>query len=112
MHFPHYQVMKKKNKDVFGECYVRDDQGQISLKDVAKKKACRVHYNHLLNVEFPWSLEDLCLSYRRPSNFITLNTVAEAVCKMKQCKGPCSSGIVAEMIKALGKLASLTCLAS
>ena len=51
--------MKKDSRDVVGECCVKDDQGHISLTREAKKRAWREHYNRQLNVEFPWSREDL-----------------------------------------------------
>ncbi|XP_048585335.1 uncharacterized protein LOC125568053 [Nematostella vectensis] len=91
--------MEKKCKDVVGECCVKDDQEHISLTDDAKKNAWREHYNHLLNVEFSWSHEDLPPAYQveGPPILVTSEMVARAVCKMKQGKaaGPC--GVVAEM---------------
>ncbi|XP_048587465.1 uncharacterized protein LOC125570198 [Nematostella vectensis] len=94
--------MKKECKDVVGECCVKDDQGHISLTDDAKKNAWREYYNHLLNVEFSWSHEDLPPAYpvEGPPILVTSEMVAMAVCKMKQGKaaGPC--GVVAEMVKA------------
>lgn len=87
-----------------GECCVRNNQGQISLTDDAKKKAWKEHYNRLLNVEFPWYREDLTPAYpvEGPPILVTSDNhmVAKAVCKMKQCEAPGPSGIVAEMVKA------------
>ena len=37
----------------------KNDAGQLSLDEEAKKGAWREHYERLLNVEFPWNPEDL-----------------------------------------------------
>ncbi|XP_060771234.1 uncharacterized protein slc22a21 isoform X2 [Neoarius graeffei] len=94
--------IKRESRDVVGECCVRDDQGHISLTDDAKKKAWKEHYSHLLNVEFPWSREDLTPAYpvEGPPILVTSEMVANALCKMKLGKAPGPSGIVAEMVKA------------
>ena len=42
-----------------GEKPVKNDAGQLSLDEEAKKEAWREHYERLLNVEFPWNPEDL-----------------------------------------------------
>ena len=46
--------MRRKNQDVIGEKWVRNNQGVMSLDDEAKKVAWRQHYQRLLNVEFSW----------------------------------------------------------
>ena len=46
-----------------GEKPVKNDAGQLSLDEEAKKEAWREHYERLLNVEFPWNPEDQ--SYQR-----------------------------------------------
>ena len=62
--------MKDASKDIVGKCCARDNQGHIALTDDAKKKACRDHCNHLLNVEFPWYFKTFhMLCCERPSNF-------------------------------------------
>ena len=47
------------SQDVMGEKPVKNDAGQLSLDEEAKKEAWREHYERLLNVEFPWNPEDL-----------------------------------------------------
>ena len=51
--------MRRDNQDVKGEKPVKNDAGQLSLAEEAKKEAWRKHYEHLLNAEFPWNPEDL-----------------------------------------------------
>ena len=51
--------MRHDNQDVMGEKPVKNDAGQLSLDEEAKKEAWREHYERLLNVEFPWNPEDL-----------------------------------------------------
>ena len=51
--------MRRDNQDVMGEKPVKNDAGQLSLDEEAKKEAWREHYERLLNVEFPWNPEDL-----------------------------------------------------
>ena len=45
--------MRRDNQDVMGEKPVKNDAGQLSLDEEAKKEAWREHYERLLNVEFP-----------------------------------------------------------
>ena len=53
-----YRVAKQlshKNQDVVGEKCVFDDNGSMAFNEDAKKIAWQQHYNHLRNIEFPWS---------------------------------------------------------
>ena len=51
--------MRHDNQDVMGEKPVKNDEGLLSLDEDRKKEAWKEHYEHLLNVEFPWNAEDL-----------------------------------------------------
>ena len=51
--------MRKENKDIAGEKCIRDDSGKLAYSDDEKIKAWKQHYERLLNVEFPWSEDDL-----------------------------------------------------
>ena len=51
--------MRKKNKDIVSEKCIQDDSGKLAYSDEEKKKGWKQHYERLLNVEFPWSKEDL-----------------------------------------------------
>ena len=97
--------MRRDNQDVIGEKPVKNDAGQLSLDEEAKKEAWREHYERLLNVEFPWNPEDL--SEESPvegqSEPITLEMITKAISKMASGKAAGPSGIVAEMLKPTGE---------
>ena len=88
-----------------GEKPVKNDAGQLSLDEEAKKDAWREHYERLLNVEFPWNPEDLSEESpdEDPSEPITLEMITKAISKMASGKAAGPSGIVAEMLKPVGE---------
>ena len=97
--------MRRDNQDVMGEKPVKNDTGQLSLDEEAKKEAWREHYERLLNVEFPWNPEDLSEEspVEGPSEPITLGMITKAISKMASGKAAGPSGIVAEMLKPVGE---------
>ena len=97
--------MRCDNQDVMGEKPVKNDAGQLSLDEEAKKEAWREHYERLLNVEFPWNPEDLSEEspVEGPSEPITLEMITKAISKMASGKAAGPSGIVAEMLKPVGE---------
>ena len=97
--------MRRDNQDVMGEKPVKNDAGQLSLDEEAKKEAWREHYERLLNVEFPWNPEDLSEEspVEGPSEPITLEMITKAISKMASGKAAGPSGIVAEMLKPAGE---------
>ena len=97
--------MRPGNQDVMGEKPVKNDAGQLSLDEEAKKEAWREHYERLLNVEFPWNPEDLSEEspVEGPSEPITLEMITKAISKMASGKAAGPSGIVAEMLKPVGE---------
>ena len=88
-----------------GEKLVKNDAGQLSLDEEAKKEALREHYERLLNVEFPWNPEDLSeeSQVEGQSEPITLEMITKAISKMASGKAAGPSGIVAEMLKPIGE---------
>ena len=54
--------MRKENNDIVGEKCIQDDSGKLAYSNEKKKKAWKQHYQRLLNVEFPWSEEDLSVA--------------------------------------------------
>ena len=97
--------MRRDNQDVMGEKPVKNDAGQLSLDEESKKEAWKEHYEHLLNVEFPWNPEDLSEEspVEGPSEPITLEMITKAITKMASGKATGPSGIAAEMLKPVGK---------
>ena len=51
--------LRKDNQDVVGDKCVKDDSGNLSFDNEAKKVAWKQHYERLLNEEFSWNSEDL-----------------------------------------------------
>ena len=93
--------MRRDSQDVMGEKPVKNDAGQLSLDEEAKKEAWREHYERLLNVEFPWNPEESPVE--GPSEPITLEMITKAISKMASGKAAGPSGIVAEMLKPVGE---------
>ena len=88
-----------------GDKSVKNNAGQLSLDEDAKRAAWKEHYEHLLNVEFPWNPENL--SEESPvegaSERITLEMITKATSKMASGKAAGPSGIVVEMLKPVGE---------
>ena len=97
----------KTTKDLKHPLYMtfKNDAGQFSLDEEAKKEAWREHYERLLNVEFPWNPEDLSEEspVEGPSEPITLEMITKAISKMASGKAAGPSIIVAEMLKPVGE---------
>ena len=98
--------LRKDNQDVVVDKCVKDDSGNLSFHNEAKKVAWKQHYERLLNEEFSWKPEDLTADpVVGPPIHIDVEMVVKAITKMKtgqKAAGP--SGIVAEMLKASGDI--------
>ena len=95
--------LRKDNQDVVGDKCVKDDSGNLSFDNEAKKVAWKQHYERLLNEEFSWNPEDLTADpVVGPPIHIDVEMVVKAITKMKTGKAAGPSGIVAEMLKASG----------
>ena len=95
--------LRKDNQDVVGDKCVKDDLGNLSFDNEAKKIAWKQHYERLLNEEFSWNPEDLTADpVVGPPIHIDVEMVVKAITKMKTGKAAGPSGIVAEMLKASG----------
>ena len=95
--------LRKDNQDVVGDKCVKDDSGNLSFDNEAKKVAWKQHYERLLNEEFSWNSEDLTADpVVGPPIHIDVEMVVKAITKMKTGKAAGPSGIVAEMLKASG----------
>ena len=92
--------LRRENTDVFGDKPVKNDAGEMSVREDSKQKAWLEHYQRLLNVEFDWDPDHL--SYQRPVEGppipITTDKVKKAISQMKVGKAPGPSGTVVEMI--------------
>ena len=95
--------LRKDNQDVVGDKCVKDDSGNLSFDNEAKKVAWKQHYERLLNEEFSWNPEDLTADpVVGPPIHIDVEMVVKAITKMKTGKAAGTSGIVAEMLKESG----------
>ena len=94
--------MRKENKDIVGEKCIRDDSGKLAYSDDEKIKAWKQHYERLLNIELPWSEDDLSVAdpvLGRPP-LVTREMAEKSISKMKLGKVPGPSGVVTEVLKA------------
>ena len=93
--------MRSDDQDVVGDKCVKDNSGNLSIDNEAKKVAWKQHYERLLNEEFSCNSEDLTADpVAGPPVLTTIKMVAKAIIKMKNGKAAGSSGIDAEMLKA------------
>ena len=99
---------RKENKDIVGEKCMRDDSGKLAYSDDEKVKAWKQHYERPLNVEFPWSEDDLSVvdPVLGPPPLVTREMVEKSITKMKLGKAPGPSGVVTEMLKASSDVCS------
>ena len=100
--------MRKENKDIIGEKCIRDNSGKLAYSDDEKIKAWKQHYERLLNVEFPWSEDDLSVAdpVLGPPALVTQEMVEKSISKMKIGKAPSPSGVLTEMLKASSDVCS------
>ena len=96
--------MRKENVDVVGHKPVKNDAGEMSMREEAKQNVWAEHFEKHLNVEFDWDPDHLSNEppLDRPPILITIEMVKKAISKMKSGKPAGPSGIVVERIKAAG----------
>ena len=94
--------MRKENKDIVGKKIIWYDSGKLAYSDEEKKKAWKEHYERLLNVELPWSEEDLSVAdpVLGPPTLVTREMAEKSINKIKKGKALGPSGVVTEMFKA------------
>ena len=78
--------LRKDNQDVVGDKCVKDDSGNLSFDNEAKKVAWKQHYERLLNEEFSWN------PVVGPPIHIDVEMVVKAITKMKTGKSCWSLG--------------------
>ena len=80
--------MRRENKDIVGDGCIGDDDGNLCISPVDKKKAWTEHCQRLLNTEFPWAKKNLpnAEAVAGSAPLITLRMVSEAMEKMKPGK--------------------------
>ena len=100
--------MRKEKKDIVGEKWIRDGSGKLAYSYDEKIKAWKQHYERPLNVEFPWSEDDLPVAdpVLGPPPLVTREMAEKSISKMKLGKAPGPSGVVTEMLKASSDVCS------
>ena len=98
------QTSLEENADVVGDKPVKNDAGEMSMSEDSKRKAWLQHYQRLLNAEFDWDPNHLSdeSPEEGPPIPITIDMVKKVISQMKAGKAPGPSGIVVEMIRAVG----------
>ena len=94
----------RENADVVSYKPVKNDAGEMSLSEDSKQKAWLEHYQRLLNTEFDWNPDHLSDEppVEGPPIPITTDMVKKTISKIKAGKAAGPSGIVVEMIEAVG----------
>ena len=79
--------VRSDNQDVVADKCLKDDSGNISIGNKAKKVAWKQHYERLLNEEFSRNSEDLTAELVVGSPIlITIEMVAKAISRSKMAK--------------------------
>ena len=96
--------LKQDYVNVVGEKCVRNDERKLTLTVDDKLKACKWHYQKLLNAEFPWNASNLNdePTVEGPAIKIVIEMVSKSINKMKAGKAAGPSGIIIEIIKVAG----------
>ena len=91
---------RRENADIVGDKPVKNDAGEMSMREDSKQKAWLEHDQRLHNIEFDCDPDHL--SYQPPVEGppipIITDMVKKAISQMKAGKAPRPSGIVVEMI--------------
>ena len=100
--------MRKENVDIVGNKPVRNEAGEMSLRRQSRMRGMNIMKG--FNIEFDWDPDHLSnqLPLEGPPIPITIDTVKEAISKMKSGKAAGPSGIVVEFIKAAGDTGAAT----
>ena len=96
--------MKAENDDVVGDKCVKNGKGELALTDAEKHLVWKEHYERFLDEEFPRNRENLILedAVIGPQPQIDKESVKSVLTKMKKGKASGTSGVVTEMLLALG----------
>ena len=81
---------RRENADVVGDKPVKNDAGEMSVREDSKQKAWLEHYQKLLNVEFDWDPDNLSDKppLEGPLILITIDMIKKAISQMKEGKSP------------------------
>ena len=107
-----YRLANQFRKEIVGDKPVKNNAGEMSMNDDSKRKAWLEHYQSLLNAEFDWNPNHLSdeSQVEGPPIPITIDMVKKAISQMKAGKASGPSGIMVEMIRAVGDMgASMIC---
>ena len=77
--------LRSENQGVLGDKCVKDDSGNLSIDNKAKKVAWKQPYECFLNEEFSWNSEDLTVE---PIDGPPILITAEMVVKMAKLLDP------------------------
>ena len=94
--------MRKDRKDVHGTKYIKDENGNIVVKEKEVRDRWRRYFSTLLNEENPNHIEDVEV-IEGPIQEISLDEVNGALKTMKNNKAPGPSGITSDIIKLAGE---------
>ena len=94
--------MRKDGRDIHGTKYIKEENGNIDVKEKEVRDRWRKYFSTLLNEENPNHIEDVEV-IEGPIQEISLDEVNGALMTMKNKRAPCSSGITSDMVKLAGE---------
>ena len=99
----------RRNRDVVGASRVKGSDGKIVVDEDKLMDVWRAHYDGISNEEFAWDREGLTNvdPVCGPSERISALEVDAAIGKMKQGKSGGPTGVVSEMLKAVGETGTM-----
>ena len=96
------QSMRKDRKDVKGAKYIKDENGEIKIKEEEIMSRWKQYFEKLLNECNEYDLEDVSRT-EGPIENVTSEEVKGSLKKMKNGKAPGPSGITSDLLKAAGE---------
>ena len=94
--------MRKDRKDVHGTKYIKDENGDIVVKEKEVRDRWRRYFSTLLNEENPNHIEDVEV-IEGPIQEISLDEENGALKTMKNKRAPGPSGVTSDMVKLAGE---------
>ena len=94
--------MRKDRKDVKGAKYIKDENGEIKIKEEDIMSRWKQYFEKLLNECNEYDLEDVSRT-EGPIENVTTGEVRGSLKKMKNGKAPGPSGITSDLLKAGGE---------
>ena len=94
--------MRKERKDIVGEIYIKDKNGNTLVEGQDIKERWRKYFEELLNEENPYEVDEEA-KVEGPLEDVSEAEVRRGLKKMKKGKAPGPSGMTSDILKEVGE---------